>query len=178
MPPGPGGWQLAVTHAEALPPTGKPLAVAVVTEQAWLPGVKVSMICPIQLTVTVWPAPSVPVQLMALAATTTVPGWLAVAVPGKVTMFDNVAVKATAALAPVVLVALKLPLTLSPGPAHASGSSNAAPRASLLTVTVKLQLGPAVEEHVTVVVPTLKLPPEAGVHVTVPHPPPLVVGAG
>jgi hypothetical protein len=44
------------------------------------------------------------------------------------------------------------------------------------TVTVKLQLGPAVV-HNTVVVPFGKNDPEAGVHATVPHPPPVVVGA-
>ena len=98
--------------------------------------------------------------------------------PGKVTIFDNVAVKATVALAPVVLVALKLPLTLSPGPAHASGSSNVPPSVNRLTVTVKLQLGPAFVEHITVVVPTLNELPEAGAQVTVPQPPPSVVGAG
>ena len=164
-------------HAEALPATGKLLTVAVVTEQAWPPGVKVSMICPIQLTVTVWPAPSVPVQLMTLDRTTTAPGTLAEAVLGRYAMFDSVADKEAGALAPVVFVAMKLPLTLSPGPAHASGSSKVAPNVSLLTVTVKLQLGPAVELQVTVVVPTLKLPPEAGVQVTVPQLP-VVVGAG
>jgi len=45
------------------------------------------------------------------------------------------------------------------------------------TVTVKLQLGPAVVVHVTVVVPFGKNAPEAGEHATVPHPPPVVVGA-
>jgi hypothetical protein len=44
------------------------------------------------------------------------------------------------------------------------------------TVTVKLQLGPAVV-HVTVVVPFGKNDPEDGEHATVPHPPPVVVGA-
>lgn len=92
-------------------------------------------------------------------------------------MFDSVADKETDALAPVVLVAEKLPLTLSPGPAQASGSSNVAPSVNRLTVTAKAQLGPAVVEQVTVVVPTLKLEPEAGEQVTVPHPP-FVVGAG
>jgi len=45
-----------------------------------------------------------------------------------------------------------------------------------LIVTVKLQLGPDVV-HVTVVVPFGKNDPLAGVHATVPHPPPVVVGA-
>src|SRR2546426_78365 len=45
-----------------------------------------------------------------------------------------------------------------------------------LTVPVKLQLGPAVVQ-LTVVVPFGKNDPEAGVQVTVPHPPPVVVGA-
>src|SRR5713226_9066782 len=45
-----------------------------------------------------------------------------------------------------------------------------------LTVTVKLQLGPDVV-HVTVVVPFGKNELLAGEHVTVPHPPPVVVGA-
>ena len=45
------------------------------------------------------------------------------------------------------------------------------------TVTVKLQLDPAVVVHVTVVVPTGKNEPEAGVHVTTTHVPE-VVGAG
>jgi hypothetical protein len=45
-----------------------------------------------------------------------------------------------------------------------------------LTVTVKLQLGPAVVVQFTVVVPTGKVDPEAGVHVTVPHIP-VVVGS-
>jgi hypothetical protein len=44
-------------------------------------------------------------------------------------------------------------------------------------VTVKLQLGPAVVVHVTVVTPLGKLLPEAGVQVTVPHCP-VVVGSG
>ena len=45
------------------------------------------------------------------------------------------------------------------------------------TVTVKEQEPPPVEdEQLTVVVPTGKLDPDAGVHVTVPHEP-LVVGA-
>lgn len=59
------------------------LTVAVVTEQACVPGVAVSTTCPIQLTVTVWPAPSVPVQLMTLASTITEPDWLADAELGK-----------------------------------------------------------------------------------------------
>jgi len=46
-----------------------------------------------------------------------------------------------------------------------------------LTVTVNAQLGPAVVEHVTVVVPTLNVLPEAGAQVTVPQLP-VVVGAG
>lgn len=46
-----------------------------------------------------------------------------------------------------------------------------------LTVTVKLHDGPAVVVQVTVVVPTLKDDPEAGVQVTVPQPA-AVVGAG
>ena len=45
------------------------------------------------------------------------------------------------------------------------------------TVIVKLQLGPDVTEHVTVVVPMGKNVPEAGVLVIVPQPP-VVVGAG
>jgi len=45
-----------------------------------------------------------------------------------------------------------------------------------LTVTVKLQLGPAEAVQVTVVVPTRKNEPDAGVHFTVPQAP-LVVGA-
>src|SRR5713226_9898375 len=45
-----------------------------------------------------------------------------------------------------------------------------------LTVTVKLQLGPDVV-HVTVVVPFGKNEPLAGEQATVPHPPPVVVGA-
>jgi hypothetical protein len=46
-----------------------------------------------------------------------------------------------------------------------------------LTVTVNEQLGPAVVVHVTVVVPRLKVEPEAGVQETVPQLP-VVVGAG
>ena len=46
-----------------------------------------------------------------------------------------------------------------------------------LTVTVNVQLGPAVVVQVTVVVPTGKNDPEAGEQVTVPHVP-VVVGAG
>ncbi len=46
-----------------------------------------------------------------------------------------------------------------------------------LTVTVKVHIAPEVSEHVTVVVPTGKNEPDAGVHVTVPHGPD-VVGAG
>ena len=114
---------------------------------------------------------------MTLDRTTTAPGWSAVAEPGRYEMFDNVAETDTVALEPDVFVALKLPLTLSPGPAHASGSSMLAPSANRLTVTVKLQLGPAVVEQETVVVPTAKLLPEAGVQVTVPQLP-VVVGAG
>jgi len=44
------------------------------------------------------------------------------------------------------------------------------------TVTVKVQLGPWSLAQVTVVVPTWKADPDAGVHVTVPQFP-LVVGA-
>ena len=103
---------------------------------------------------------------------------MAVAVFGKYTMLDSVAERVTLAAAPVVLVAENEPLTLLPGPLQASGSANEAPSVSRLTVTVKLQLGPAVVEQVTVVVPTLNVLPEAGAQVTVPHPPPPVVGAG
>jgi hypothetical protein len=39
-----------------------------------------------------------------------------------------------------------------------------------LTVTVNMQLGPAVDVHVTVVVPTGKDDPDCGEHVMVPHP--------
>ena len=46
-----------------------------------------------------------------------------------------------------------------------------------LTVIVKEQVGPAVVEQFTVVVPTGNVPPEAGVQVTVPQPI-VVVGAG
>ena len=46
------------------------------------------------------------------------------------------------------------------------------------TLTVNVQLGPAVEVHVTVVVPTGKNEPEAGEQVIVPHPVPTGVGAG
>jgi hypothetical protein len=45
-----------------------------------------------------------------------------------------------------------------------------------LIVTVNVQLGPAVVEHVTVVTPFGKLAPDAGLQVTVPHVP-VVVGA-
>jgi hypothetical protein len=45
-----------------------------------------------------------------------------------------------------------------------------------LTVTVKLQLGPAVVEQVTVVTPFWNVEPDTGLHVTVPHWP-VVVGA-
>ena len=47
-----------------------------------------------------------------------------------------------------------------------------------LTLTVNVQLGPAEEVHVTVVVPTGKNKPEAGVQVMVPQPEPCGVGAG
>jgi hypothetical protein len=46
-----------------------------------------------------------------------------------------------------------------------------------VTVTVNMQLGPAEAVQVTVVVPTVKVDPEAGAHVTVPHVP-VVVGGG
>ena len=46
-----------------------------------------------------------------------------------------------------------------------------------LTVTVKVHIAPDISEHVTVVVPTGKKLPDAGVHVTVPQGPD-VVGAG
>ena len=46
-----------------------------------------------------------------------------------------------------------------------------------MTVTVKVQLGPAVVVQVTVVVPFGKNEPEAGLQVTVPQVP-VVVGAG
>lgn len=46
-----------------------------------------------------------------------------------------------------------------------------------LTVTVNVHIAPDISEHVTVVVPTGKKLPDAGVHVTVPHGPE-VVGAG
>ena len=45
-----------------------------------------------------------------------------------------------------------------------------------LIVTVNVQLGPAVVEHVTVVTPFTKLLPDAGLQVTVPHIP-VVVGS-
>lgn len=45
------------------------------------------------------------------------------------------------------------------------------------TVTVNEHDGPAVVEHVTVVVPTGNVEPLAGAHVTVPHPG-VAVGAG
>lgn len=45
-----------------------------------------------------------------------------------------------------------------------------------LTVTEKLQLGPACVLHVTGVVPTGKNEPDAGAQVTVPQPAPAVVG--
>ncbi len=45
------------------------------------------------------------------------------------------------------------------------------------TVTVNVQVGPAVEVQVTVVVPTGNKKPEAGAQVTVPQVP-VVVGAG
>jgi hypothetical protein len=46
-----------------------------------------------------------------------------------------------------------------------------------LTVTVKLQLGPAEVVQVTVVTPLSNVDPEAGVQVTVPQSP-VAVGAG
>ena len=46
-----------------------------------------------------------------------------------------------------------------------------------LTLTVNVQLGPAVVVQVTVVVPTGKNDPEAGEQLTAPHVP-VVVGAG
>ena len=46
-----------------------------------------------------------------------------------------------------------------------------------LTVTVNEHVGPLVVEQLTVVVPTAKNDPDAGVHVTVPHIP-VVDGAG
>jgi hypothetical protein len=39
-----------------------------------------------------------------------------------------------------------------------------------LTVTVKEQLGPPAIEQITVVVPLAKKVPDAGAHVTAPHP--------
>ena len=45
------------------------------------------------------------------------------------------------------------------------------------TVTLNEQLGPFVVQ-VTVVMPTGKNDPDAGLQATVPHPPPVVVGAG
>jgi hypothetical protein len=44
------------------------------------------------------------------------------------------------------------------------------------TVTVKLQLGPTPVVHVTVVMPTAKVEPDGGAHVTAPHVPPIVGG--
>ena len=46
-----------------------------------------------------------------------------------------------------------------------------------MTVTVNMQLGPAVVVHVTVVVPFGKAEPEVGEQFTVPQPPPVVIGA-
>ena len=46
-----------------------------------------------------------------------------------------------------------------------------------LTVTVNVQLGPAVVEHATVVVPFGKNEPDGGVQVTTPQVP-VVLGAG
>lgn len=118
------------------------------------------------------------------AAITIPPATSAEAIPGSVTALVKVAVSETVAEAPEVLVALKLPLSLSPGPAQANGSVNVAPSVRRLTVTVKLQLvpgegvfWPTPAEQVTVVVPTLNVLPEAGVQVTVPQLP-VVVGAG
>ena len=42
-----------------------------------------------------------------------------------------------------------------------------------MTVTLNMQLGPAVDVHVTVVVPTGKDDPDAGEHVIVPQPVPV-----
>ena len=47
-----------------------------------------------------------------------------------------------------------------------------------VTVTVKLQLGPALVVQVTVVTPTGKLIPDAGVQVTIAPQSPVVVGGG
>ena len=44
-------------------------------------------------------------------------------------------------------------------------------------LTVKLQLGPAAVKQLTVVVPLAKKEPEAGKQVTLPQPPPVMVGA-
>lgn len=92
-------------------------------------------------------------------------------------MLESVAETVTLAETAELLVAENAPLILSPGPLQASGSDTEAPSDNLLTVTLKLQLGPAFVEQVTVVVPTAKLEPEAGVQVTVPQVP-TVVGAG
>ena len=92
--------------------------------------------------------------------TTVTPGQLSDAVGAKVTgvLFagGQVAAAATAMLAGQVIVGGWVSFTL----------------------TVNVQLGPADELHVTVVVPTGKNEPEAGEQVIVPHPVPTGVGAG
>jgi hypothetical protein len=88
----------------------------------------------------------------------------------------SVTVAATAIAALPLLVTLKLPVTKLPGPVHTSGS--ATEKLTRLTVTRKLHVcEPTLLVQVTVVVPTGKLVPEAGLQVIVPQLP-LDVGAG
>lgn len=126
---------------------------------------------------TVWPGFNVPDQMIELGVVPIDPATSAEGIMGRITTLLKVAVNTTLAAAPEVLVALKLPLSLSPGPLQANGSARVAPSVRRFTVTVKLQLGPALVEQVTVVVPTLNVLPEAGEQVTVPQLP-VVVGAG
>src|SRR5437867_2812816 len=76
-----------------------------------------------------------------------------------------------AAAAPRTASATNVPQDAAPGPVDAvtgGGAAMVGPSVSL-TVRVRLQLGPAVVELVTVVLPTGKSAPEGGLLVTTPQ---------
>ena len=92
-------------------------------------------------------------------------GTHATVVPGQLSKAGGVVNVTSAVHCPVAL-----PLRISPGQVRVGASVSE-------IVTVNEQVGPAVVEQFTVVVPTGNVEPEAGVQVTVPQPI-VVVGAG
>ena len=124
-------------------------------------------------TVTVAVQVASPAEFSAVNVTVTAPGPTIVPAPGD---WVTVTEQPVVTISPTIfgIVASQLEFTeMVLFEAHVVMVGGAGAR----TVTVKLQLGPWLLVHVTVVVPAWKVEPEAGVHVTVPQSP-LVVGAG